>query len=168
MGRDHLQRRSGRPGAFGQEHQVFDPAGTVRLRGHQALQLPAPEGDLLRRHEQMHPVVGVGHIGPRHLPVTDSEALVGIVTDRDIAFSSNVSESDLADRLRVRDVCSLDVYAVPPEEPLDAVLSEMVRRHLGSVVVTEHGKIAGVFTVTDACRYFAEYLRSHFGASQES
>ncbi len=104
----------------------------------------------------------------RHLPVTDSEDLVGIVSDRDIAFSSNVSESDLADRLRVRDVCSLDVYAVPPDEPLDAVLSEMVRRHLGSVVVTEHGKVAGVFTVTDACRYFAEYLRAHFGASQES
>ena len=40
----------------------------------------------------------------RHLPVTDSEALVGIVSDRDIAFSSNVSESDLADRLRVREV----------------------------------------------------------------
>jgi CBS domain-containing protein len=103
----------------------------------------------------------------RHLPVTDSEALVGIVSDRDIAFSSNVSESDLAERLRVRDVCSLDVYTVAPEEPLDAVLSEMARRHLGSVVITEHGKIAGVFTVTDACRYFAEYLRTHLGASQE-
>jgi CBS domain-containing protein len=102
----------------------------------------------------------------RHLPVTDSESLVGIVSDRDIAFSSNVSESDLADRLRVRDVCSFDVYAVPPDEPLDAVLSEMAARHLGSVVVTEHGKIAGVFTVTDACRYFAEYLRAHFGTSQ--
>ena len=102
----------------------------------------------------------------RHLPVTDSEVLVGVVSDRDIAFSSNVSESDLADRLYVRDVCSLDVYAVPPDEPLDAVLSEMVERHLGSVVVTEHGKIAGVFTVTDACRCFAEYLRARFGASQ--
>jgi predicted transcriptional regulator len=104
----------------------------------------------------------------RHLPVTDSGALVGIVSDRDIAFSSNVSESDLADRLRVRDVCSLDVYSVPPDEPLDQVLSEMATRHLGSVVVTEHGKIGGVFTVTDACRYFAEYLRAHFRASQES
>jgi acetoin utilization protein AcuB len=103
----------------------------------------------------------------RHLPVTDSEVLVGIVSDRDIAFSSNVSESDLADRLRVRDVCSLDVYAVPPDEPLDAVLSKMVERHLGSVVITEHGKIAGVFTATDACRCFAEYLRARFGAPQE-
>jgi CBS domain-containing protein len=103
----------------------------------------------------------------RHLPVTDSEALVGIVSDRDIAFSSNVSESDLADRLRVRDVCSLDVYAVQPDEPLDTVLSKMAASHLGSVVVTEHGKIAGVFTVTDACRCFAEYLRARFGASRE-
>jgi acetoin utilization protein AcuB len=103
----------------------------------------------------------------RHLPVIDSDVLVGVVSDRDIAFSSNVSESDLADRLRVRDVCSLSVYAVPPDEPLDVVLTDMATRHLGSAVVTEHGKIAGVFTVTDACRYFAEYLRSHFGASQE-
>jgi acetoin utilization protein AcuB len=103
----------------------------------------------------------------RHLPVTDSEALVGVVSDRDIAFSSNVAESDLADRLRVRDVCSLDVYAVAPDEALDAVLSEMARRHLGSVVVTERGKVAGVFTVTDACRHFAEYLRARFGTPQE-
>ena len=26
---------------------------------------------------------------------------------------------------------------------------------------------SGIFTVTDACRYFAEYLRAHFGTSQE-
>lgn len=96
----------------------------------------------------------------RHLPVLEAGGLVGIVSDRDIAFGANEDESDLADRLRVRDVCSLDVYAVAPSEPLDVVLSEMAQQRIGSAVVADHGKVAGVFTATDACRYFAEYLRA--------
>ncbi len=67
---------------------------------------------------------------------------------------------DLIDRLRVRDVCSLDVYSIERDEPLDRVLGEMADRHIGSAIVTDGGKIAGVFTATDACRCFAEFLRS--------
>jgi acetoin utilization protein AcuB len=148
---------------------------TPHERGLEAAEQMPPVGSLMTRSPLSVPIDATVSVAEdlmidnevRHLPVTDSETLVGIVSDRDIAFSSNVSASDLADRLRVRDVCSFDVYAVPPDEPLDAVLSKMAARHLGSVVVTEHGKIAGVFTVTDACRYFAEYLRAHFGASRE-
>jgi CBS domain-containing protein len=102
----------------------------------------------------------------RHLPVTEEGALVGIISDRDIAFTSNVSDSDLADRLSVRDVCSLDVYAVAPDAALDTVLTEMAERRLGSAVVAEEGKISGVFTATDACRWFAALLRKHREASQ--
>ena len=96
----------------------------------------------------------------RHLAVTDSGALVGVISDRDIAFTANTAESDLRDRLHVRDVCSLDVYAVDRSEQLDRVLAEMAERHIGSAIVTDGGKIAGVFTATDACRHFAEFLRS--------
>ena len=96
----------------------------------------------------------------RHLPVTESEMLVGVISDRDIAFVSNAGDADLRDRLRVRDVCSLDVYSVERDAPLDQVLREMADRHIGSVIVTEGGRIAGVFTATDACRCFAEFLRS--------
>jgi CBS domain-containing protein len=96
----------------------------------------------------------------RHLAVTDSGTLVGVVSDRDIAFTSNTAESDLRDRLHVRDVCSLDVYSVEREERLDSVLMEMAERHIGSAIVTDSGKIAGVFTATDACKSFAEFLRS--------
>jgi predicted transcriptional regulator len=96
----------------------------------------------------------------RHLAVTDSGVLVGVVSDRDIAFTSNIAESDLRDRLQVRDVCSLDVYSIERNERLDCVLTEMAERHIGSAIVTDSGKIAGVFTATDACRSFAEFLRS--------
>ena len=96
----------------------------------------------------------------RHLPVTDSGMLVGVLSDRDIAFLSSAVEADLKQLLLVRDVCSLDVYSVERDEPLDRVLSEMSERHIGSAIVTDSGKITGVFTATDACRHFAEYLRS--------
>jgi acetoin utilization protein AcuB len=95
----------------------------------------------------------------RHLPVTEGDRLVGILSDRDIAFASNSSGEALGDRLRVREVCSLEVYCVGPDEPLDAVLAEMAERRIGSVVVIEGEKIAGLFTATDACRCFAELLR---------
>jgi CBS domain-containing protein len=52
------------------------------------------------------------------------------------------------------------VYSVERDEPLDSVLSEMADRHIGSVIVTDAGKAAGVFTATDACKHFAEFLRS--------
>lgn len=97
----------------------------------------------------------------RHLPVVDSGSLVGIVSDRDIAAVENDAASEeLAERLRVRDVCSLECYAVAPGAPLDVVLTEMAERRIGSAVVVEEGKVAGLFTATDACRHFAEFLRS--------
>jgi CBS domain-containing protein len=52
------------------------------------------------------------------------------------------------------------VYSIERNERLDCVLTEMAERHIGSAIVTDSGKIAGVFTATDACRTFAEFLRS--------
>jgi CBS domain-containing protein len=99
----------------------------------------------------------------RHLPVVDGETLVGVISDRDLAFTSNAVETGLAERLSVRDVCTLDVYDVTPDEPLDIVLAVMAERRLGSTVVTDGGRIAGIFTATDACRCFAVHLREGAG-----
>ena len=100
----------------------------------------------------------------RHLPVVEAGRLVGIVSDRDVAAVENDSASQqLMERLRVRDVCTLDFYAVSPEEPLDVVLDAMAERRLGSAIVTDAEKIAGLFTATDACRVFAEHLRASAG-----
>jgi len=88
--------------------------------------------------------------GLRHLPVLENGELIGVVSDRDLA--SGVGE-------RVRDVCSLDVYSVKRGAALDEVLDAMAERRLGCAIVTRKGKVVGIFTATDACRTFAEYLR---------
>ena len=97
----------------------------------------------------------------RHLPVLDGERLVGILSDRDIAaLESDPAWEERAESLKVRDVCTMDFYAVELDTPLDAVLLEMADRRIGSVIVTRKGEVAGMFTATDACRRFAETLRA--------
>jgi CBS domain-containing protein len=105
--------------------------------------------------------------GIRHLPVVDHNGdLVGVLTDRDLkrGLDPNVGLPD-RDELLVRDVCVLDAYIVDLNTPLDTVLVEMADRHIGSTLVVHHGRLAGIFTATDACRAFGDVLRSRFPGS---
>ena len=97
--------------------------------------------------------------GIRHLAVTDSDSLVGIVSDRDIACTPNAAELSIRSKITVREICSLDVYSAEVDEGLDGILLTMSERHLGATLVTRTGKMAGIFTTTDACRCYAETLR---------
>lgn len=99
----------------------------------------------------------------RHLPVTEKQELVGVLSDRDIKlYLGPELDYPKAQETIVRDVFMDRPYIVDLNERLDNVLSTMAERHIGSVLVTRNGKLAGVFTVTDACRSFAEYLREPF------
>ena len=100
----------------------------------------------------------IGH-SIRHLAVTDSDTLVGVVSDRDIAFTPNAAELAIRSKLTVREICSLDVYSVEVDAALDEVLLTMSERHLGAALVTRKGRIAGIFTTTDACRCYAQSLQ---------
>ena len=99
----------------------------------------------------------------RHLPVTRDGALIGMLTDRDIKL---VLGPDFAypeaGELTVADVMLPNVYSVDLNERADLVLAHMAEHHLGSALVTRKGKLAGIFTVTDACRAFCAFLREPF------
>ena len=97
--------------------------------------------------------------GIRHLAVTDSDSLVGIVSDRDIACTPNAAELSIRSKITVREICSLDVYSAEVDEGLDGILLTMSERHLGATLVTRNGKMAGIFTTTDACRCYAQSLQ---------
>lgn len=99
-----------------------------------------------------------------HLPVVDDGELVGVLSDRDVHRVREMAMgAGMEGELKVVDACVRDVYVVDLHEPLVNVLATMAERHIGSVLITRHGRLAGLFTGTDACRVFADHLREHFG-----
>ena len=98
-----------------------------------------------------------------HLPVTNAHQLVGVITERDIkSWQAGRTSADDDDKVNVGSMYIHDAYIVDINEPLDNVLLEMAGRHIGSALVTRKGKLAGVFTSTDACRGFGEFMRERF------
>ncbi len=96
----------------------------------------------------------------RHLPVTDGGTLVGVVAERDlIGVFEPASDGEPAPDPSVSDLCVREALIVELTEPLDQVLMAMAEGHFDSALVVKRGKLAGIFTTTDACRLFAEFLR---------
>ena len=96
--------------------------------------------------------------GIHHLPVISGHELVGVVTHRELLAAR--ARGDGTDS--VADIYIADPYVVDLETPLDEVLLEMAERRIGSALVTRFGRLAGVFTESDACRVFGEDLRERF------
>lgn len=95
-----------------------------------------------------------------HLPVTRDGELAGIVAERDIRLllGASPAASD-GGQTAVTAAMASDSYIVDMDTRLDEVLGHMAAHHLSSAIVTRRGKLVGVFTVTDACRHFAEFLQ---------
>jgi CBS domain-containing protein len=99
----------------------------------------------------------------RHLPVKDGQQLCGVVSERDLRVALAAAAGlPAADALRVRSACRLEPYEVEVHERLDAVLAGMVERQVGCALVVKDGRLAGIFTTTDACRSYASLLRQLF------
>jgi acetoin utilization protein AcuB len=96
----------------------------------------------------------------RHLPVMDGKRIFGIVSDRDLRLAKAAHGARITARqMLLKDICIFDPYVVDENEPLDAVLTTMFRKRLGSAIITSKKEIAGIFTTTDACRLLAELAR---------
>ncbi len=98
----------------------------------------------------------------RHLPVVAGGKLVGILTDRDLKLAQAVTKDTHFDESHTAgDICVRDIYVVKSTDLAKTVLAYMAKERIGSALVTEENKLVGIFTVTDACKAFAEYLRRH-------
>lgn len=119
-----------------------------------AAEPPGRADELLREH------------GIHHLPVTDGDELVGVVSARELRAAGRAAgEAGSADAgLRVGDLTSNRACIVELDEPLDNVLLRMAHQHCDCALVVRGGKLVGIFTVGDACLGFAEHLREHHPA----
>lgn len=99
----------------------------------------------------------------RHLPVMHNHELVGLISDRDIKLMLGPEFDYPSPReLRVDDVMVEDPYVVDLDTTLRTVLKHMADAHIGTALITRSGRLAGIFTATDACRHFARYLEDEF------
>jgi acetoin utilization protein AcuB len=93
----------------------------------------------------------------RHLPVLHGGALVGILSDRDLAMVESLPGVD-PHTVSVREAMTAEPYAVPTGTPLAAVLREMAAHKYGTAVVMDGDRPIGIFTTIDALRLAARLL----------
>jgi acetoin utilization protein AcuB len=93
----------------------------------------------------------------RHLPVMVEGSSAGVITDQDLRWAGAAEGPDTPSR--VGDLDLLQACEVDISTPLDLVLRQMTTRLLDSALVLKGGKLVGIFTATDACHAFAEFLR---------
>ncbi len=94
----------------------------------------------------------------RHLPVLDGGALVGIVSDRDLRLVESVSGTSPRGTL-VEEAMTPEPFIVEADTPLRDVVEKMIEHKFGCAVITERGKVAGIFTTIDALRALLDLER---------
>jgi acetoin utilization protein AcuB len=95
----------------------------------------------------------------RHLPVLDGGVLVGVITDRDLSLIETLRDVD-PKTVTVEDAMSTSIYSVPPETPLDEVVSTMAEHKYGCAVIMQNNHVVGIFTTVDVCQTLADLLHS--------
>ena len=85
------------------------------------------------------------------LPVVEGDALVGMVTDRDLVL--NVVAKDLdPHKVSVLDVCSENPVTARPDELLDDALQRMASEQLRRLPVVTDGRLVGILAQADIAR----------------
>lgn len=81
------------------------------------------------------------------LPVHDQDALVGMLTERDITIRVVAAGRVPADT-KVAEIMSSEVFTCRPDDDVDAIAQQMSERKVRQVpVVDDEGKLVGLVTV---------------------
>ena len=86
----------------------------------------------------------------RHLPVTDNNKLVGIVTDRDLRLAtSKLAEHPFDPETEVEKIMSHPVRTSGPNDPVESATQIMREMKIGCLPVVDDMELVGIVTITD-------------------
>ena len=80
--------------------------------------------------------------------VMDRDTPLGIVTDRDITVRTVATGNDPAGT-KLADICSKDVAAVHPDQPVDDAIEIMKSHDIKRVLVIDERRLEGIVTLGD-------------------
>jgi len=104
--------------------------------------------------------------GFRHLPITDGDRLVGIITDRDIqrfapSLLGNISQEEynqIFEETPIERVMTKNLITVTADTPVGDAAAILHDKKLGCVPVVDGEKLLGIITVTDLLRLLHNLL----------
>jgi acetoin utilization protein AcuB len=102
----------------------------------------------------------------RHLPVVSKGRIEGLISQRDVYLMQSLERSDPTTVL-VSEAMTRDPYTVEPDEAVDRVCREMVRRKIGTALVSHGGRLMGLFSTTDALLALAALVEDDRAPGEE-
>ncbi len=104
-----------------------------------------------------------------HLPIIDQNKIVGIIARRDIRARKEIRmQTEDKSKLQVKDAYIAEPYIVDVNEPIENVLLTMAEKRHNAALVIKHGKLVGIFTYIDVCRYLGNYLKDKFSTVDDN
>lgn len=101
----------------------------------------------------------------RHLPVLDSDTLVGIVSDRDLRSATpalgDTNRAAALEEIRARDVMSREVLTAFPDDPIEKAANVMRERKVGCLPVIGGGELVGIITSSDVMEALVHLVGAH-------
>ncbi len=92
----------------------------------------------------------------RHLPITEDQKVVGIVSERDILANF---EKPWSRELRVKDVMNNSILIAYKNEALGDVAFRLSSEKKGSAIVLDDSdELYGIFTTTDALNALVDFM----------
>jgi len=94
----------------------------------------------------------------RHLPVVQSGALAGVISERDLHTGDGTLSEDEHRRRPLRAVMTADVITIAAHDPIEQAARLMLENKVGCLPVMEQDAVVGIITESDIFRAFVRTL----------
>jgi acetoin utilization protein AcuB len=94
--------------------------------------------------------------GIRHLVIVDGDALVGIVSDRDVKQAGALDER--LGQWTVGEIMTRSVITIEPSAPVEDAAQLVLAEKISALPVTQGERLVGIMTETDIVRLFVRAL----------